>query len=373
MKNFLFLLLLLPAAVSAQSNSSGPNREPRREQQRIELESAPQEAYRDLATDLIRRLIALGADQILKTANGKTLSLTELNRKIRMGIRYQQADRMPIEDGQHVDYCEDASQARWLTIYDDHADKGRLALVYYMQGLSLNHAQHDELLLFHESFSALGYVDDAYQISAALYFLFRRLQQNHSQNLRTLLNSPAFASLQKIKTRRHAPRFPITEEGVCHLPTAGQRVRVVGGGVIGSGGGGHFAALWLKYELLVLAEAWWRKNHGRLTMLNQRAFMETLLAVGIEPYLAAADIQSRIGQQVEGQGHYLALKIRYSPLINGPSFMVPKKLLSALEMGDTEAIGALETLRETVFRRLENLPRREEDPPVLIEWGQSPF
>lgn len=362
-KTFLFFLVC-PFLASAHTYRIGPNG--------VEIQSAPQEVYRDFATALPRALLAFGVDGLLRTESGSPIGLSDLVSEIGGKIYYQNRDRMLVERGSGgVDFCRDAANARWLTVHDRHSRTGRSAMVFYMQDPSALSAEENQVLLFHESIGALGLVDDAYQVSAPLYWLVQQLRRGG--NLRELLASPILSGLVRVKTRRYAPRFRVDEEGSCLKKEAGGRLSRVagGGGVIGGGGGGNYAGFLLKYQLLAGARDWWSQNHRRFGLSDENHFIRKLLSVGIEPYAPPDGELLQIGNYLWRQGHYVAVKIRYSPLLDGPSYMVPRPLLD----GSSERTGryreAMRSVREIMYRKLEKLPQGPANRPLLIRWSSE--
>ena len=342
------------------------------------LRQTSQSAYQEYASILLKELVQLGADNILSSENGVAIPLSGIIEEFKSKIRYQNHDRMLIDQGSNrqIDFCEDAANARWLTINDQHPFTGRFAMVYYMQDLSTNNPLKDVLLLFHESISALGYIDDAYQITAPLFWLSEQLKKGTNKNLDTLRNSPVLATLKQIKKRTRAPRFIIDQEGSCHQIVEGGRVIRVAGGVIGGGGGGNFASILLKFELLSQAETWWQNNRQH-TRLNLQQFLGALMRVGLEPYkpLDSSDRQSpdynlnmQIGNYFWRQGHFVALKIRYSPLLSGPAFMLPDSTLHGFADANPRFTSMIKSIKEIIFRRLDKLPQGPMYRPILIRW-----
>ncbi len=139
--------------------------------------------------------------------------------------------------------------------------------------------------IVHETFGALGYVDDEYQITAPLFAaLSARTPAEKAGSLALLVD---------IKTRKHAPTYELDGSLHCYKWKGGAGTLLkdkngIGmlngksGNSTGIGGGGDNESFTFKTDLMLVAKSWWDKNADGSPAEYAR-FTKLVKELGVEP------------------------------------------------------------------------------------------
>lgn len=189
--------------------------------------------------------------------------------------------------------CTSLYDGQWMTQKTSSIGQPLVGLL--SMSFSRSFQFKDEMLHLHESLGALGLTDDEYQISASLIAL-SELEKNKKATVKEILLS----KLQSLETHTDTPiyksgategcyRWFRDENGVmlgASLIKKGSKEAkeiLVAGGANHIGGGGDPAALLLKVDALLTAEAYWMKKKLKGASADDfKKFVHALLEIGIE-------------------------------------------------------------------------------------------
>lgn len=215
----------------------------------------------------------------LKTTDGKRITFQQIKEEIKT-VQYRPSQHMLLENAPADITCENELGSQWITKYDSSSGQ---PMVMTSKVLELeNFKGGDARLALHEAISAIGIIDDEYQVTAPL-FLYTYGTEVSPEDVLPFLN--------QVKVRKHAPRVQIDKSESCYQwkGHAGQLIKNFngklesGGTITGVGGGGSDLGMSLKLQLMAAAKAWWKENnvHNYSQNLWIR-FFKNLNALGIE-------------------------------------------------------------------------------------------
>lgn len=234
--------------------------------------------FQDLNLGTIGRIIEKYPDLELKTTAGEKLKLTQIKEKIKT-VQYRPSHFMLLKNGPSNVSCTNQLGSQWITKHDSPSGK---PVVMTSKNIDLaDFGPGDANLAFHETISALGIVDDEYQVSAPLLLLI------FSDPMSLEEISPLF---NQVQLRQHAPRAPIDESENCYRwlkHGIGKRLNKgdleSGGTITGVGGGGSDLGIAMKIQLLLWAGEWWKQNNSNnYSQEHWNIFYKFLNDLGIE-------------------------------------------------------------------------------------------
>lgn len=178
-------------------------------------------------------------------------------------------------------HCKSTYIGQWLTAKESGINRPVVAIQQENFGSTFEGSQ--ESLMLHESFGALGFTDDEYQLSGAIVAL-AEMNDGNGVTARSLLRQ-----LRKIETHETAPRYKTAGAEACYkwfkdgagVTIGAQAIKVAGGTHFG--GGGDPASLRIKAEMFKAARAYWIKN--RVTGSSEadfELFVDNIAVYGIE-------------------------------------------------------------------------------------------
>ena len=234
-----------------------------------------------------------GGEHILFTRDGKPLPMSEL--KERSHEIYYAGNR-GLFNSQGIN-CTTNLTAQWITAAD--SPNHRPVVSGSEMNSMVNYTQDDWRLLFHETISSLGYVDDEYQITGPLFLMVYTAKEAKT-SLEQMVKEPKWsvvaAPLKKIEKRMHAPRYKMGESDLCYEWKNGVghlQGTQYAGNTTGVGGGGDSDSLLFKMQLLRDAHLWWTEhNSKKLGPDQEQKFVQILTELGIEP-------------QSDGRSHFI--------------------------------------------------------------------
>lgn len=265
MKAALFLTLLAPFFIPAAHAAGFPK-----------LQQQFQGGMAQVFQSMISRL----GDPALPLASGKSIKLSALQEKTK-SIEFLPRQFLFTGKSAGKITCVDLLQYQWLTAADSESGRPTIG---YPGGTTLQGAAGSTWrLLFHESISALGFVDDEYQISATLFAALGA--SDRSEQMRIL------SGMKKIEVRQHAPKYSFDSSVTCYkwkgmegARISDSEMREAHGNSTGVGGGGNEFSLAFKQDLLQRADSWWRQhNEKRYSESDYEKFISYVSPLGIEP------------------------------------------------------------------------------------------
>ena len=244
--------------------------------------------YHNGMQGLFDQLIQLGGNEVLRAAEGgQIIKLSQVRAKIST-IRFEVRQGVLTSGDPNV-FCQNEMESHWFTA----ADTGGRPLIARTQFTSVaNFAAGDWSLYFHETLSALGIVDDEYQVSASLLALAEEARASR-RSMQAIADDPSFkefvAPLKAAQFRGRSPRYKLNKDDYCYSGVDSTGRLTPGGpklasNTTGIGGGGNGASLALKTDLVRATRAWWLKNN-RLAKPESdfTRFMKLVSDLGVEP------------------------------------------------------------------------------------------
>ena len=262
-----------------------------------------QQAFTQAMGVMFDFFIQYGAGEVMSYDNGTRVNLVAMKAQA-MGIRYMHTQSLFLTKGSKPIHCVNDLGAQWLTAAD--SPDGRPTIAYTKYDDMSQFSGEQWRLLFHEAISALGWVDDEYQISSPVLHLAVKARELKVR-IASLKADPVYAAmfipLSKIKTRKHAPRYKLNERDLCYKWNGNvgalQNERYAGGNSTGIGGGGSPLGMQFKSDLLLKAGAWWKQFAKDRSNEELATFIKHVTEIGAEPFGSRTNLIATIPIQME--------------------------------------------------------------------------